>query len=49
MVVVLQGAWVLHLINKDEGDESLPLVFGKHVFIAIFVNIKKKADYPRPI
>ena len=24
--VVLQNAWVLHDINKDEGDESLPLL-----------------------
>ena len=24
--VVLQNAWVLHHINKDEGDESLPLL-----------------------
>ena len=24
--VVLQNAWVLYHINKDEGDESLPLL-----------------------
>ena len=24
--VVLQNAWVLYDINKDEGDESLPLL-----------------------
>ena len=24
--VVPHGAWVLYLINKDEGDESLPFI-----------------------
>ena len=33
----LQGEWVLHHINKDEGDESLPLlVFQRHVVNANF-------------
>ena len=41
--VILQGAWVLYRINKDEGDESLPLpVFRRHVFNAIFLkNLKE--------
>ena len=30
--VVLQWAWVLYHVNKDEGDDSMPfLVFRKHI------------------
>ena len=34
----LQGAWVLHRINKDGGNESLPLLaFQRHVVNAVFL------------
>ena len=39
--VVLQNAWVLYDINKDEGDESLPLLACN--FFKIF---KKKSECP---
>ena len=39
--VVLQNAWVLYDINKDEGDESLPLLAFN--FFKIF---KKKSECP---
>ena len=47
--VVLQGAWVLFGVNKDESDEYLPfLVFRRHIVGAIFLKFsnQKKADYP---
>ena len=41
--VVIQGAWVLYRINKDKGDESLPLLaFRKHVVNVIFLKYSKK-------
>ena len=41
--VVLQGAWILYRINKDEGDETLPLLaFQGHVVNAIFLKYSKK-------
>ena len=41
--VVLQGAWVLYPINKDEGNESLPLLgFPRHVVNAIFLKYSKE-------
>ena len=41
--VVLQGAWVLHGINKDEGDESLSLAaFRRKVVNPIFLKYSKK-------
>ena len=41
--VVLQGARVLHRINKDKGDESLLfLVFWRHIVNAIFLNYSKE-------
>ena len=41
--VVLQGARVLHRINKDEGDESLPfLVFWRRIVNAIFPKYSKE-------
>ena len=41
--VVLQSAWVLHRINKDEGDKSLPvLAFQRHVVNAIFLKYSKE-------
>ena len=41
--VVLQGVWVLHGINKDEGDESLPLLaFRRHIVDAIFLKYQKE-------
>ena len=43
VVVVLQGVWVLHRINKDEGNESLPLLaVRRDVFSAIFLKYSKK-------
>ena len=40
---ILQGAWVLYRFNKDEGDESLPLlIFRRHVVNEIFLkNLKE--------
>ena len=36
--VVLHGAWVLFRINKDEGDECLPLLaFRRYVVNVIFL------------
>ena len=41
--VVLQGVWLLHRINKDEGDESLPLLdFRRDVANAIFLKYSKE-------
>ena len=41
--VVLQGVCVLHRFNKDEGDESLPLlVFQRHVVNAVFLKYSKE-------
>ena len=41
--VVLQGAWVLHRINKDEEDESLPLLaFRRHVVNVTFLKYSKE-------
>ena len=41
--VVLQGVWVLYPINKDEGNESLPLLaFPKDVVNAIFLRYSKE-------
>ena len=41
--VVLQGAWVLYRINKDESGESLPPVaFQRHVVNAIFLKYSKE-------
>ena len=41
--VVLQGAWVLYRINKDEGDKSLPvLTFQRHFVYSIFLKYSKK-------
>ena len=42
--VVLQGAWVLYRISKDEGDESLPLlVFRRHIVDAFFLKYSKES------
>ena len=41
--VALQGAWGLYRINKDEGDESLPLLaFRRHVASVIFLKYSKE-------
>ena len=41
--VVLNGAWVLYRVNKDEGDESLPfLVFRRHIVHVIFLKYSKE-------
>ena len=46
--VVLQGAWAVYRVNKDEGDESLLfLVFRRQIINAIFLKYSSKADYPR--
>ena len=44
--VVLQGACVLHGINEDEGNESLPLLaFRVHVINAIFLKYSKESRF----
>ena len=41
--VVLQGAWVLYRVRKDEDDESLPLlVFRRHIVDAFFLKYSKE-------
>ena len=41
--VVIQGAWVLYRINRDKGDESLPLLaFRRHVVNVIFLKYSKE-------
>ena len=41
--VVLQGVWVLYRINKDESDESLPLLaFQRDTINAIFLKYSKE-------
>ena len=41
--VIIQGVWVLHRINKDEGDQSLPLLaFRRHFVNAIFLKNPKE-------
>ena len=41
--VILQGAWVLYDINKDERDESLPLrAFRRRAVNAIFLKTSKE-------
>ena len=41
--VVLQGAWVLYRINKDEGDKSLSvLAFQRHFVYSIFLKYSKE-------
>ena len=40
--VVLDDAWVLYCINKDEGDESQPVIaFQGHFFNSIFLKYSK--------
>ena len=42
--VVLQGAWVLYRVSKDEDDESLPLlVFRRHIVDAFFLKYSKES------
>ena len=42
--VLLQGAWVLYRINKDKGNECLPLLaFQRHVVNAIFPKYSMEA------
>ena len=41
--VALEGVWVLHCINKDESDESLPLLaFQRNVANAISLKYSKE-------
>ena len=41
--VVIQGVWLLHHINKDEGDEYLPLLaFRRYVVNVIFLKYSKE-------
>ena len=41
--VVLQDAWVMYGVNKDESNESLPfLVFQKHIVNTIFLKYSKE-------
>ena len=45
--VVIQGAWLLHHINKDEGDEYLPLLaFRRHAVNVIFLKYSKESRLP---
>ena len=44
--VVLQGVWVLYRINKDESDESLPLLaFKRDVVNEIYLKYSKEGRY----
>ena len=46
--VFLQSVWVLYRINKDEGDESLPLpAFRRDVVNAIFMKYSKEGRLSR--
>ena len=48
--VVPQVMWVLYRINKDESDESLPLLaFRRDIVNVIFLKYSKEGDYPRAI
>ena len=41
--VVIQGTWVLYLINNDKGDKSLPLLaFRRHFLNVIFPKHSKE-------
>ena len=41
--VFLQGAWVLHCMNQDKGDESLPLLaFRRDVVNEIYLEYSKE-------
>ena len=40
--VVIQGTWVLYPINKDKGNESLPLAFQIHFVNVIFLKYSKE-------
>ena len=43
--IVIQGVWILYYINKDKGDQSLPLLaFRKHVNV-IFVKYSEEGKY----
>ena len=43
VTVAIQGAWVLYRINKDKGNESLPLLaFRRHVVNVIFLKYSKE-------
>ena len=45
--VVLQRAWVLYRIKKDEGDEPLPVpAFRRHIVNAIFLKYSKEGRSP---
>ena len=44
--VVLQGAWVLYRINRDEDDESLSLVaFQRHAVKVVFPKYSKEGRF----
>ena len=41
--IPIQGAWILYRINKDKGDESLPLLtFRRHAVNVIFLKYSKE-------
>ena len=45
--VIIQGAWVFYHINREKGDESLPLLaFGRHVVNVIFLKHSKEGGLP---
>ena len=44
--VVIQGAYILYRINKDKGDESLPLLaFRKRVVNVSFLKYSKEGRF----
>ena len=41
--IVIQGTWVLYRINKDKGDDCLPLLaFRRHVVNITFLKYRKE-------
>ena len=46
--VVIQSVWLLYRINKDEGDECLPLLaFRRDIVNVDFLKYLKEGDYHR--
>ena len=44
--ISIQGAWILYRINKDKGDESLPLLaFRRHAVKVIFLKYSKEGSF----
>ena len=45
--VVIQGVWVLYLINKDKGDESLSLLASSALASAVMIQNKVQSKHRR--